>query len=158
MKLIIAVALAAALLAPARAEDAPKAPAKSGWDDFLKNFKSTLAQSAVGGERKKMRGGVQGVAAVRGDAQNEKNIADPNEPGLKGDAKSARSRKLRRLDDKLAPSIELLSNGKYEEALKGLEAFKTAHPKHMAGDVDKAIEGAKALIAEKGSAPATAPE
>jgi len=157
MKFILSVALAAALIAPARAEDAPKAPAKSGWADFLKNFKSALAQSAVGGQRKKARG-AQGVAAVRGDDQNKKNIADPNEPSLKGDTKSAGERKKRLLDDELAPSVDLLSNGKHEEALKGLEKFKAAHPKHMTEDVDKAIEGAKAQIAEKGAAPAAAQE
>ena len=151
MKLILAAALAVALIAPARAGDAPKAPAKSSWSDFIRNFRSAVAQSAVSGERKKARG-AQGVAAVRGKKQ--KNIADPNEPGLKGDAGSAKERKARLLDDELAPSVELLSAGKYEEALKGLEKFKASHPKHMAEDVDKAIEGAKAQITEKGAAPA----
>ncbi len=154
MKLILTATLAFALIAPARAEEAPKsAPAKSSWAYFLKNFRNTLAQSAVSGERKKARG-AQGVAAVRGDPQAKKNIADPNEPGLKGDAGSAKARKLRLIDDELAPSIELLEQGKFEAALKGLEKFKAAHPKHMTEDVDKAIEGAKAQIAEKGAAPA----
>ena len=151
MKLILVAALALALIAPARADEAPKAPAKTGWSDFIKNFKNALAQSAVGGERKKIRGGVQGVSAVRGKRQ--KNIADPNEPGLKGDASSVKERKARLLDDELAPSVELLSEGKYEAALKGLEKFKAEHPLHMTADVDKAIEGAKAAIAEKGAAP-----
>jgi len=150
MKLILAAALAVALIAPARAEDAPKAPAKTGWADFLKNLRNTLAQSAVSGERKKARG--TQVAAVRGKRQ--KNIADPNEPGLKGDAGSAKERKERALDDELAPSVELLAEGKFEAALKGLEKFKAAHPKHMTESVDKAIEGAKAQMAEKGAAPA----
>lgn len=152
MKLILAAVLAFALIAPARAEDAPKAaPAKSSWADFVKNFRNAVAQSAVGGERKKARG-AQGVAAVRGKKQ--KNIADPNEPGLKGDAGSAKERKARLLDDELAPSVELLAEGKFEAALNGLEKFKAAHPKHMTEDVDKAIEGAKAQIAAKGAAPA----
>lgn len=147
MKLILTVALAAALIVPARAEEKAAAPAKSSWSDFLKNLKSSLSQSAVSGQRKKARG-AQGVAAVRGDDQLKKNIADPNEPGIKGDFKASKAKKERALDDELAASVELLSQEKYEEALKGLEAFKSAHPKHMAEDVDKAIAGARARIAE----------
>lgn len=155
MKPILTAALALALIAPARADEAPKpAAAKSSWATFLKNFRDSLAQSAVSGERKKTRG-AQGVAAVRGKKQ--KNIADPNEPGLKGDAGSAKERKARLLDDELAPSVELLAAGKFEAALIGLEKFKASHPKHMTEDVDKAIEGAKAQIAEKEKAAAAAP-
>lgn len=147
MKLILTVALAAALIVPARAEEKAAASSKSSWSDFLKNLKSSLSQSAVSGQRKKARG-AQGVAAVRGDDQLKKNIADPDEPGIKGDVKAARAKKQRALDDELAASIELLSQEKYEEALKGLEAFKAAHPKHMAEDVDKAIAGAKARLGQ----------
>ncbi len=153
MKFILTAALALALIAPARAEDAPKAPAKTGWATFLQTFRDSIAKSAVGGERKKARSAT-GVAAVRGEDQAKKNIADPNEPGIKGDSQSAKARKTRALDDELAPSVELLSEGKYEAALKGLEKFKAAHPRHMADDVDKAIEGAKAQLAGKGAAPA----
>ena len=53
--------------------------------------------------------------------------------------------------------IDQLSKGKFDEGLKGLEAFKVAHPKHRIEDVDKAIEGAKAMIAEKNGAPAVKP-
>lgn len=156
MKLILAASVAATLILgastqSARAEDQAAAPAKSSWSDFLKNMKSTLSQSAVGGLRKKGKGS-RGVAAVRGDDQLKKNIADPNEPGLMGDRKASKAKRERAMDDELSPSIELLSAGKYEEALKGLEAFKAAHPKHMVDDVNTAIEGAKARIAEKGGA------
>lgn len=154
MKLILAAVIAAALVLPARAEEAAPAPkAKPSWGDFLKNLKSALSQSAVSGERKKGRG-AQGVAAVRGDDQTKKNIADPNEPGLKGDAKAARARRDMAYDQELEAAVDQLSKGKLEEGLKALETFKAAHPKHRAGDVDKAIEGAKAAIAEKGVAPA----
>lgn len=158
MKLILAALVAATMILgssteSARAEEKTAAPAKSSWSDFLKNLKSTLSQSAVGAERKRGRGS-RGVAAVRGDDQLKKNIADPNEPGLMGDKKSSKAKRERAMDDELAPSIELLSAGKYEEALKGLEAFKAAHPKHRPVDVDKAIEGAKTMIAEKGGAAA----
>ncbi len=147
MKIIVAAVIAAALVLPARAEE-KAAPAKSGWSDFFKNLKSTLAQSAIGGERKKGRG-AQGVAAVRGSGQGKKNIADPNEPGLKGDSRSAKVKKEMGYDLELEAAVDLLSKGKLNEGLKGLESFKVAHPKHRTGDVDKAIEGAKAMIAEK---------
>ena len=151
MKILSVAALAVLLVLPARAEEKP-AQAKTGWSDFFKNLKNTLGQSAVGGERKKGRGATY-VAAVRGDRQ--RNLADPNEPSLKGDYKSSKIKKEIAYDAELAASIELVSNGKLEEGLKGLEAFKVAHPKHRAEDVDKAIAGVKAMIAEA-SAPAPA--
>lgn len=154
MKLTLIAVLAAMLAIPARAEDKPAAaPAKSGWSDFLKNLKNALAQSAVSGERKKARG-AQGVAAVRGREQGKRNIADPNEPGLMGDAKSAKVKKEMAWDMELEAAVDQLSAGKAEEGLKALESFKAAHPKHRTEDVDKAIEGAKAMIAEKAAAPA----
>lgn len=153
MKLILAAALAAMLVVPARADEKTVYPAKSGWADFFKNLKNTLSQSAVGGERKKGRG-AQGVAAVRGEGQAKRNIADPNEPGLRGDSRSAKAKKEMGFDLELEASIDQLAQGKVEEGLKGLEAFKAAHPKHRTEDVDKAIEGAKAMLAEKGAAPA----
>jgi len=150
MRLILLALVAAALALPVRAEEKSTVPEKASWSVFFKNLKSALAQSAVGGQQKKARSAT-GVAAVRGEEQDKKNIADPNEPGLKGDVKEARARKTRALNDELAASIELISKGKPDEGLKGLEAFKAAHPKHMAEDVNKAIEGAKAMIAEKGA-------
>lgn len=154
MKTILTAVIAAMLVIPARAdENAAPATAKSGWSDFFKNLKNTLAQSAVGGERKKGRG-ARGVAAVRGAGQGKRNIADPNEPGLMGDAKSAKVKKEMGYDLELESAVDQVAAGKPEEGLKALEKFKAAHPKHRAADVDKAIEGAKAMIAEKGAAPA----
>lgn len=153
MKLILAVVIAAILVIPVRAEEKSGVPAKSAWSDFFKNLKNTLAQSAVGGERKKGRSATS-VAAVRGEGQAKKNIADPNEPGLKGDVKSARAKKEMGYDLELEAAVDLLGSGKADEGLKALEAFKAAHPKHRIADVDKAIEGAKAMIAEKNAAPA----
>lgn len=156
MKIILAAVLAALLVLPALAEESgvaskSAAPAKSGWSDFLSNLKKTLAQSAVSGERKRGRSS-NAVAAVRGEGQAKKNIADPNEPGLKGDRKSAKVTKEMGYDRDLEAAVDLLAKGKGEEGLKSLEAFKAAHPKHRVEDVDKAIEGAKAMIAEKSAA------
>lgn len=152
MKLILTAAVAAMLVMPARAEDKPAAaPSKGGFAEFLKNLKTTLSRSAVSGERKKGRNATS-VAAVRGSEQDKKSIADPDEPGIKGDVKAARAKKEQAYDAELAPSIELLEKGKLEEGLKGLTAFKAAHPKYRVEDVDKAIEGAKAGLAEAGGA------
>ncbi|MEK7388271.1 MAG: hypothetical protein AAB036_01085 [Elusimicrobiota bacterium] len=141
--IIVAVAMASSAF-PVRAQE-KAAPPQTVWGDFFKNLRDNLSQSAVAGERKKGRS-VTSLAAVRGASQRD--MADPNEPTLKGDSKSAKVKKERALDDELAASVELVTKGKLEEGLKGLEAFKTAHPKHRSGDVEKAIEGAKSLIAE----------
>ena len=156
MKLILTAVVAVLLAVPARADE-KAAPAKSSWSDFFKNLKSSLAQSAVGGERKKGRG-AQGVAAVRGAGQGKKNIADPNEPGLKGDSRSAKLKKEMGYDLELETAVDMIAKGNLDEGLKALETFKKDHPKHKAEDVDKAIEGAKAMIAEKSAAPAAAKE
>ena len=153
MKLILTILVAAALAAPASAQaDAQKekAPAQSSWGDFFKNHKSTLASSAVGGERKKGRGAA--VAAVRGKKQ--KDMADPNEPTLKGDAKAMKAQKELALDAEFEKAVDLVTKGKLDEGLKALQDFKEKHPKHRVEDVDKAIEGAKAMLAEKSAAPA----
>jgi len=148
MKLILTAVVAAFLVLPARADGKAAVPAKSGWSDFFKNLKNTLASSAVGGERKKGRG-AQGVAAVRGEGQAKKNIADPNEPGIKGDSRSAKVKRELGYDMELEAAVDQLGKGKFDEGLKGLENFKVAHPKHRADDVEKAIEGAKVMIAER---------
>jgi hypothetical protein len=151
MKTLIIAVILAALAVPSRAEEAKK----SSWGDFFKNLKNSLSQSAVSSERKRGRN-AQGVAAVRGDDQSKKNFADPNEPGLKGDAKSAKVRREMAYDQELEAAIDLVNKGKLDESLKALEAFKVAHPKHKTADVDKAIEGVKAMQAEKAGAPAAA--
>jgi hypothetical protein len=155
MKLILTAVIAAMLVIPARAEQKDAVPVKSGWSDFFKNLKSSLAQSAVSGERKKGHGATS-VAAVRGEGQAKKNIADPNEPGLKGDSKSARVKKEIGYDKEFEAAVDLVTAGKPEEGLKGFEAFKAKHPKYKTEDVDKAIEGAKAMIAAP-AAPAEKP-
>lgn len=154
MKAIFTAVISAMLVISAgAAEQAAPAPAKSSWSDFFKNMKTVLTQSAAAAERKTGRS-AQAVAAVRGSHQDKKHIADPNEPGIKGDAKSAKAKRDLGYDTKLEASIDLLSKGKLDEGLKGLEEFKAAHPKHRTEDVDKSIEGAKAMIAEKNAMPA----
>ena len=154
MKLILTAVLAALFVLPARAQDKAAAPAKASWSDFFKTLKTNLAKSAVSGERKKVRAS-QSVGAVRGKGQS---YADPNEPGLKGDVKSTKAKKEMAYDSELEACVDQISGGKADEGLKCLESFKAAHPKHQTESVDKAIEGAKAMIAEKGgAAPADKP-
>ena len=81
-------------------------------------------------------------------------MADPNEPSLKGDFKAEKAKKMQAYDDEFGVSVDLVSKGKLDEALKGFEAFKVSHPKHRVEDVDKAIEGVKAMMAESAAGPA----
>lgn len=131
------------------ADAASKTATKGAWGSWFKDLKNTLAQSAVGGERKRGRTATS-VAAVRG--KNQKNMADPNEPSLKGDFKAEKAKKMQAYDDEFGVSVDLVSKGKLDEALKGFEAFKVSHPKHRVEDVDKAIEGVKAMMAENAAA------
>jgi hypothetical protein len=157
MKIVIAAVLAVSLAGLARAEDKKEAaPAsKQSWSAFFKNLKATLSQSAVGGERKRGRSAAA-VAAVRGDDQAKKNIADPNEPGLRGDMKSRRSAKEVALNAEFDKAVNLIIDNKPEEGLKSLEKLKADNPKYKPEDMDKAIEGAKAMIADKTGAAAPA--
>lgn len=148
MKTLIIAAILAGLAVPSKAEEAKK----QSWSEYFKMLKTSLSQSAVSGERKKGKN-AQGVAAVRGAGQ-DKGIADPNEPGLKGDAKSGRLKRDLAYDAELAAAVELVEKGKFDEGIKALETFQSAHPKHKAEDVAKALEGAKAMKAEKGGAAA----
>ncbi len=155
MKSIMIAVLAAVLAMPAVAEEKAAAPAKSSWTSFFKNLKSSLSNSAVSGQQKKGRNAAA-VAAVRGKKQ--KDIADPNEPGLRGDAKSRKVQKEMELDAKFDKAVNSIIDGKPEDGLKQLEALKEANPKYKTEDLDKAIEGAKAMIAEKGNAAPAAKE
>ncbi len=155
MKITLIAIVAALLILPAHAEEKSAVLAKSSWSDFLKNLKNTLSKSAVGGERKKGRSS-QAVAAVRGEEQVKKNISDLNEPFLKGDSKSVKARKETGYDMVLEGAVDQLTKGDIREGLKVLETFQAKHAKYRAADVNKAIEGAKAMIAEKIGTP-TAP-
>ena len=115
MKLMLAVVLAVIFILPARAEDKSAAPAKASWSDFFKTFKENLTKSAVSGERKKVRG-AQRVGAVRGKGQS---YADPNEPGLKGDMKSAKAKKEMGLDSELEALVDQISSGKVSPRVRG---------------------------------------
>lgn len=125
---------------------AKTAPAKSVWSSWFKDLKSTLSQSAVGGERKKGRTATS-VAAVRGKRQ--RNLADLNEPSIKGDYNSEKAKKLQAIDNEFGTAVDYVSAGKLAQGLKSLEDFKVAHPTHRVEDVDKAIEGVKFLMSEK---------
>jgi hypothetical protein len=151
---MIAAALAALLLAgPVRAEDKPAPTARESVMTFFRHLKDSLAQSAVQGERKKARVGM--VAAVRGADQSSP-LADPNEPVLKGDARSKKGKIAMAKDAEFAKAVDLVINGKTDEGVKALEEFKAKHPKSRNLDkVQQAIDQAKSLNSEK--APASLP-
>ncbi len=130
--LLIAALLAPAL--PARAEE--KAKPAFTFGGFFKNLKESLEKSAIAGERKKGRGAA--VAAVRGAGQKSE-LADPNEPTLKGDSRSKRLAKQAAEDADLLEATKLVEQGKVPEALAAFKAFQKAHPKSHKEDVEKAI-------------------
>jgi hypothetical protein len=162
MKILI-VALAALLSAGSvRAEDAKAAPtAKDSVMTFFRHLKESLAQSAVQGERKHNR--VGSVAAVRGADQSSP-LADPNEPVLKGDARSKKDKAAQAEDAEFSKAVDLVLAGKTDDGVKALDAFKTKHPKSRSLDkVQQALDATKALLAQKSAdavpapAPAAAP-
>ncbi|MBI4371217.1 MAG: hypothetical protein HY552_02850 [Elusimicrobia bacterium] len=157
---ILAAALCAVMLsASARAEEAPAAsapapavPASPAAPDvsgsvmtFFRHLKSSLSQSAVSGERKKARGAA--VAAVRGRSQAS-DLADPDQPALKGDRRSRRDRLAAAEDAELEKAVDLILAGKLEDGIKALEAFKAAHPKSRSlKSAEEALQKAKELAA-----------
>lgn len=136
MKTAALVLVAALSVAPARAEEKPAAKAAFSFGGFFKNLKESLEKSAIAGERKKGRGAA--VAAVRGAGQKSE-LADPNEPTLKGDSRSKRMAKQAAEDDELLKATVLAEQGKTTEALAAFQTFQKAHPKSHKEDVEKAI-------------------
>lgn len=157
-KNVMAATLAVLLFNSAvRAEDKPAPTAKESIMTFFKNLKSTLSQSAVQGERKKARG-AGSVAAVRGAGQYSE-LADPNEPIIKGDVRAKRAKKTLAEDAEFEKAVSLVLAGKTDEGIKALEDFKARHPKSRnLASVDEAIAKAKALAAEKAEKTAESPK
>jgi hypothetical protein len=154
---ITAAALAALLLAgAASAQDAKPAPtARESVMTFFRHLKESLSQSAVQGERKHNR--VGSVAAVRGADQSSP-LADPNEPVLKGDARSKRDKAAMAEDAEFAKAVDQIIAGKIDDGVKALEAFKTNHPKSRDLEkVQQAIDAAKGMNAPKAADAVPAP-
>ena len=126
---------------------------------FFQHLKESLTQSAVQGQRKRNR--VGSVAAVRGAPQDSP-LADPNEPVLKGDARSKKDKIAMAEDAEIEKAVDLVLTGKTDDGVKALEAFKSKHPKsHNLDKVQQAIEVAKGMGAQKpvdaAAAPSAAP-
>ena len=167
MKIKITTAALAALLmtGSVRADDAKTAPtAQESVMTFFRHLKESLAQSAVQGQRKHNR--VGSVAAVRGADQSSP-LADPNEPALKGDARSKKDKIAMAEDAEFAKAVDLVLAGKIDDGVKALEAFKVKHPKsHSLDKVQQAVDEVKGLGAQKSvdavpapvAAPAAAPK
>ena len=161
-KTTLTIAALALLLAPlsVRADEAkPAAPAaptvRESVMTYFRHLKQALAQSAIADQRRNERGAA--VAAVRGGDQTTV-AADPNQPAIKGDAAASKAAKQRIEDKELEGDLDLLINGKTENGIKALEAFKTKHPKsHNLASVQEAIDKAKSLSVDKTTdAPASA--
>ena len=145
---IAAAALAALMLSgPVRADNKPAPTTRDSVLTFFRHLKESLSQSAVQGERKKNRSG--SVAAVRGADQSSP-LADPNEPVLKGDARSKKDKAAMAEDAEFAKAVDLILAGKNGDGIKSLEEFKTRHPKsHSLVKVQRAIDQAKSLGPDK---------
>lgn len=155
---IIAAALIAALLVPAltaRAEEKAAAKPAFSFGGFFKNLKESLEKSAIAGERKRGRGAA--VAAVRGAGQKSE-LADPNEPTLKGDVRTKRLAKKAAEDAELLAATELVEQGKTAEALAAFTAFQKTYPKSHKEDVEKAISELKKASAGGEAAAVTTEE
>ena len=151
IKNILAVTLGALLMAGyARSEDKTAPTQRESLMTYFGHLKSSLAQSAVQGERKKARRA--SVAAVRGKSQASE-LADPDETSLKGDLRAKRSKQAMAEDAEFESAVSLILAGKSEEGVKALEAFRTNHPKSRSlVAVEEALEKAKALAAAKPAA------
>jgi hypothetical protein len=149
---LIATLAALALAGPARAEESKPAGTTASIMTFFKHLKESLSQSAVSSERKHAGRRGSSVAAVRGASQNSA-MADPNEPSLKGDARSKKEKAAMAEDAEFAKGVDLVLAGKVDEGVKALEDFKVKHPKsHSLEKVQEAIDQAKALAAQKPAA------
>jgi TolA-binding protein len=149
-----------AKLAAAAADPAPAAPAAAAAPTvqesvmtFLKNLKLALTQSAVAEQRNKTNS-TAAVAAVRGKDQTS-DLANPDEPSIKGDVAAAKAAKLRAEDAEFEKALDLILAGKIDDGIKALETFKIKHPKsHSLPSVQEAIDKARSLQPDK---PAAAP-
>lgn len=153
-RILIATVAALLLAGVARAEEKPAAATRQSIMTFFKHLKSSLAKSAVQGQRKRARGAAS-VAAVRGAGQYSE-LADPDETTLKGDIRAKRNKQSQAEDAEFEAAVGLVLDGKNEEGVKALQDFKAKYPKSRSlATVDEAIEKAKALETEKAEAPET---
>lgn len=162
MKTISFAVLAVLLVSPARAADekaaapaaAAPAPAKPSFSfgGFLKNLRESLEKSAVAGERKKGRGA--SVAAVRGAGQANE-LANPDEPTLKGDYRSRKMAKQAAEDAELLKAAQLAEKDP-AAGLAAFQDFQKKYPRSHQEDVEKAIAGLQAAAASA-AAPAAEP-
>jgi hypothetical protein len=77
-------------------------------------------------------------------------LADPNEPVLKGDARSKKDKTAIAEDAEFAKAVDLILAGKTDEGAKALDAFKAKHPKSRNfAKVQQAIGEANGLLAQK---------
>jgi hypothetical protein len=157
MKITTAAFAAILLAGSVRAEDPKPAPtAKESVMTFFRHLKESLSESAVQGQRKHNK--VGSVAAVRGAGQAS-SLGDPNEPALKGDARSRKEKLAKAEDAEFAKAVDLILAGKSEDGIKALEDFKAKYPKSRSLDkVQEAIDAAKGMGAQKSADAVPAPE
>lgn len=116
---------------------------------WFQHLKEGLAESSVSGRYQKAR--VTAVAAVRGARQG---AVEPDKPYWKGASKSKKAEQLKKERAELSSAVELILDGKLQEATAGLDAFEKAHPKSsLLSEVKEARDKAKELEAASAAEP-----
>jgi len=108
---------------------------------------TSLSGSAVSSEMKKGRR-ASAVAAVRGDPQFKKELADPSMVTLKNPRKDQRMKGEAAKSFAFAKALDLVQAGKQQEGLAALQAFQKENPTFKTADVAEAIAAVEAMIAE----------
>ena len=153
-KLTLAWIVLAALALPARAADAPKEAPKSSWKSFFETLvksldRSTASRFAKGNVR------VVAVAAVRGAGQTSE---DPLAPYWKGGWSEKAAEGYKKETEEFRAAAQLLLDGKPDESIAGLKAFKAAHPKSsLLPDVEDALKQAQTAKGEMSASQAPVP-
>lgn len=152
--LLLSSVLALVLPVSAYAADAPAAPAAaapaSSLSSWFKHWQLALKKSAVEARYRKVR--TTSVAAVRGAGQKG---SDPKKVAWKGGWSEKKAAERMREREELSAAVDLILNGKTDEAQAALDAFEKNHP--MSGLLTDVRE-AKGKLAEMRSAGAVPAE
>jgi hypothetical protein len=156
MRLIVLGGLLVSVLAaPSRAADAKKEAEKGSWKSFVQTLVKSLDHSSVSRYQKgTVR--ITAVAAIRGAGQSSD---DPLKPYWKGGYSEKAAEGYKKETEEFSAAAKLLLDGKADEGMSGLQAFKKSHPKSvLLPDVDEALKQAQAAKdeGEKADPPAKA--
>ncbi|HBL16922.1 MAG: hypothetical protein A2X36_15790 [Elusimicrobia bacterium GWA2_69_24] len=151
--LVLSSALALAVPGPAQAADAPAAAAApapaSSLSSWFKHWQLALKKSAVEARYRKVR--TTSVAAVRGAGQKGE---DPKKVAWKGGWSEKKAAERMKEREELSAAVDLILNGKTDEAQAALDAFEKSHP--LSGLLTDVREAKVKLAEMRGAAPTPA--